>query len=435
MTSIYKSSLLTTVATLGLASAATAQEAEFLFGVDISDLTDSSADLFVVDNTALDGFTCIGNDCSDGMDFEPSDPLTDGILMLNDSFTWVDFRDSGDNVTNPGADWRLRINDDTSFTGGGINRFSVQDLEASTIPFTIVQNAPQNAFWMAGTTGDIGLGTAMPQSELHVMSTGSAGVRLEADTTFEMRSDATGFAISDEDNGSTPFRIQPGAAEGAVELTAAGLVMNQSGNPDSDFVYGSQGNPNAFFVDGQTGYVGFGTGTPQALFEVSSDDTFSFFRITANGAPTTKSADVVFTQGPLGTGEFRYNIVDGDGPEMRMNADGDVNIVGTLVTGGPNCASGCDAVFSEDYDLLSIEEHADRMFALGHLPAVGPTVPNAPVNISEQYGRMLNELEHAHIYIASLQADVTELRGQLERQSDALARLDRIEAMLTETQD
>ncbi|KZY31969.1 hypothetical protein A3731_36125 [Roseovarius sp. HI0049] len=111
---------------------------------------------------------------------------------------------------------------------------------------------------------------------------------------------------------------------------------------------------------------------------------------------------MVFTQGPLTTGEFRYNIVDGDGPEMRLNADGDVTTVGTLVTGGPSCSSGCDAVFSEDYDLLSIEEHADQMFSLGHLPAVGPTVPGTPVNISEQYGRMLNELEHAHIYIAGL---------------------------------
>ena len=432
MTSIYKSSLLTTVATLGLASAATAQEAEFLFGVDISDLTDSSADLFVLDNTALDGFTCIGNDCSDGMDFEPSDPLTDGILMLNDSFTWIDFRDSGDDVTVPGADWRLRINDDTSFTGGGINRFSVQDLEANTIPLTIAQGAPQHAFWMAGTTGDIGLGTAMPQSELHIMSTGSAGVRLEADTTFELRSDAAGFAITDEDNGTTPFLIQPGADDGAFELTATGMVLNPSGNPDVDFQYGSQDDPNAFFVDGETGFVGFGTSTPSAAFEISDDNTFNFFRITATGAPTNQSADVVFTQGPLQTGEFRYNIVDGDGPEMRLNADGDVVIVGTLVTGGPGCSTGCDAVFSKDYDLLSIEEHADRMFTLGHLPAVGPTVPGAPVNIPEQYGRMLNELEHAHIYIAGLQAELKELRGQIERQTDTLARLDRIEAMLTD---
>ncbi|KZY31968.1 hypothetical protein A3731_22850 [Roseovarius sp. HI0049] len=207
--------------------------------------------------------------------------------MLNDAFTWVDFRDSGDNVTNPGADWRLRINDDTSFTGGGINRFSVQGLEANTIPFTIAQNAPQHAFWMAATSGDIGLGTAMPQSELHVMSTGSAGIRLESDTTFEMQSDATGFTISDEDNGTTPFRIHPGAEDSSLELTASGMVLNPTGNPDTDFQYGSESKPNAFFVDGETGNVGFGTSTPSGSLEISDDNTFNFFRITATGAPTT----------------------------------------------------------------------------------------------------------------------------------------------------
>jgi len=73
-----------------------------------------------------------------------------------------------------------------------------------------------------------------------------------------------------------------------------------------------------------------------------------------------------------------------------------------VTTGGPTCGGGCDAVFDADYDLPTIEEHAEAMFANKHLPEIGPTIPLAPINLSEQYGRMLNELEKAHIYIAQL---------------------------------
>ena len=107
-------------------------------------------------------------------------------------------------------------------------------------------------------------------------------------------------------------------------------------------------------------------------------------------------------------------------------------VAGTLTTSGTTCGGGCDAVFSDDYDLPSIRDHADRMFALGHLPNVGPTVENAPINISDKLGRMLNELEHAHIYIARLEADDTALRAELAAmraaQAALLARLAAVEA-------
>ena len=150
--------------------------------------------------------------------------------------------------------------------------------------------------------------------------------------------------------------------------------------------------------------MGIGTESPGAPLEVSNDDTFSYFRITAEQAAIIQSADMTFTGGPLGTGEFRYNIVDGDGPEMRLNADGDMVLDGTLTTGGPTCAGGCDAVFDAEFERLSVTDHAALMWENGHLPAVGPTLPHAPMNVSEKMGGILNELEHAHIYIEELHA-------------------------------
>ncbi len=88
--------------------------------------------------------------------------------------------------------------------------------------------------------------------------------------------------------------------------------------------------------------------------------------------------------------------------EFLMAPGGDVTLTGTLTTGGPTCGGGCDRVFEADYDLPSIEEHADQMWANKHLPAIGPTEPSKPVNLTDQYGNLLNELEKAHIYIAQL---------------------------------
>jgi hypothetical protein len=99
----------------------------------------------------------------------------------------------------------------------------------------------------------------------------------------------------------------------------------------------------------------------------------------------------------------------------ELMVEGNVDVTGTLTTGGPTCGGGCDAVFGADYDLPSIEEHAAAMFANSYLPEIGPTVPHAPVNLSEQYGRVINELEKAHIYIAQQEARLTRLEKLLEQ--------------------
>jgi hypothetical protein len=69
------------------------------------------------------------------------------------------------------------------------------------------------------------------------------------------------------------------------------------------------------------------------------------------------------------------------------------------------------------------------MHRLGYLPNVGPTPEGAPLNVTDKLGRMLNELEHAHLYIAQLSRENAEqkaLNARLE------ARLARIEARLTD---
>ena len=114
--------------------------------------------------------------------------------------------------------------------------------------------------------------------------------------------------------------------------------------------------------------------------------------------------------------------------EFVLGPTGNIWISGTLTTGGPSCGGGCDELFSPAGEVESIEEHAASMWQNSHLPAVGPTAPGVPMNLSKKVGGLINELEKAHIYIERLH----ERLGDEESRNDALEnRLARLEAMLT----
>ena len=176
------------------------------------------------------------------------------------------------------------------------------------------------------------------------------------------------------------------------------------------------------------GDVGIGTAAPLANLDINSGaaDTVLLLNNTSaqwelkSKASTGRlnfknliAGGVPFKLGPsavnslLSVGTMADDLVEVRGELM---VEGDVDVTGTLTTGGPTCGGGCDAVFGADYDLPSIEEHAAAMYANSYLPEIGPTVPHAPVNLSEQYGKVINELEKAHIYIAQQQAEIARLK-------------------------
>ncbi len=181
------------------------------------------------------------------------------------------------------------------------------------------------------------------------------------------------------------------------------------------------------------GDVGIGTAVPLGNLDINSgaaDTTLLLNNTSAQWELKSKASTgrlnfknltdggVPFKLGPsavnslLSVGTMANDLVEVRGELM---VEGDVDVTGTLTTGGPTCGGGCDAVFGADYDLPSIEEHAAQMFANKHLPAVGPTIPLAPVNVSERMGTMLNELEKAHIYIAQQEARLN--RHEQEKQA------------------
>ena len=151
----------------------------------------------------------------------------------------------------------------------------------------------------------------------------------------------------------------------------------------------------------------------------ASTGRLNFKNLTLGGVPFKLGPNSV--NGLLSVGTAAADLVEVRGELM---VEGDVDVTGTLTTGGPTCGGGCDAVFGVDYDLPSIEEHAAQMYANSYLPQVGPTVPHAPMNISETMGTMLNELEKAHIYIAQIQAEKRALADKVAEQDIRLAKLE-----------
>jgi hypothetical protein len=101
-------------------------------------------------------------------------------------------------------------------------------------------------------------------------------------------------------------------------------------------------------------------------------------------------------------------------PAFRLNSNGNLTVAGTLTSSGPTCGGGCDAVFDPEAGIPSIADHAMEMWSLGYLPNVGPTPEGEPINVTEKLGRMLNELEKAHIYIAELEQRLARIEAAAE---------------------
>ena len=148
-----------------------------------------------------------------------------------------------------------------------------------------------------------------------------------------------------------------------------------------------------------------GTTTPGAPLTVSSAGTFNFFRIEALGATPNTSADMTYTQGPTGNGEYRINVVDGDGPEMRVNAEGYV-IATTGFRVGATDLIVPDYVFEPDYALLPLAEVASFIAKNKHLPDVpsAAEVARNGLDMTDMQLALLKKVEELTLYTLELEA-------------------------------
>jgi hypothetical protein len=363
------------------------------------------ADQVVADDLIVQGSVCIGLSCVNGEGFVAESLRLKGsinrIRVVDNSMTGGSFGH---------RDWIIDFNEDNG--PGDFMSFADNGNSGELYRRIMVlrAGAPSNSLYV-DPSGRVGLGTATPAAGLHLVSDIDPTIRLEqtavsafSPQTWDVYGNDFGFAIRDVTNGGQlPFRINPGAPTYSFTIEPSGRVA-----------IGTFGSSAPLEVRSTPASIGTGN---------------AVLKLVNPAGPTAMQMQ------PFGTGffwnfaaadnnTFNINRSGNSALEMSLNGSGNLTISGTIKTAGPTCAAGCDAVFDADYDLPSIEDHAEAMWAKKHLPTVGPTLPNQPVDLSERYGLMLNELETAHIYIAQVNARNGELTETVDQLTQRLARLE-----------
>ncbi|KMK63993.1 hypothetical protein [Puniceibacterium sp. IMCC21224] len=388
--------------------------------------TAQAAQVFATD-LIVQGSTCTGFDCNSGENFGFD------TLRLKENNLRIHFDDTSSSGSFPANDWRIIANDSNN---GGANYLAIEDSTAGRIPFRVEAGAGNNALYVKNN-GNVGLGNSNPVVQLHVTDGNSPALRLEQDgssgfsaQTWDIAGNEANFFIRDVTHGSAlSFRIKPGAPEDSIFIKANGDIGLGTDIPTANLhVAGGDG----------TVLVTSSAGTSKLTINETSGTN------TARGLMSLKNNGTVFMT--LDNSSVQWNLQNQDnelrfatsavaGPEFALTEQGNLTISGSLTTGGTTCGGGgCDRIFDADSVLPTIPEQKEMMFANRHLPAVGPTLENAPFDITTKVGGMLHELEKAHIYIAELHGQVTtqeeevaELRTRLSEMDALRARLDMLE--------
>jgi hypothetical protein len=396
-------------------------------GSVVADLEEPRADKVVLSNAdgVIRNSLCVGFDCPNSPNFD------DSPILLMENNNRIKFGDTS-NAPYPANDWEIEAN--SSSSGGtsylGFNDCGTADNDGgctTDLVFAVEAGARASALYV-DSYGDVGVGTANPGANVHVVSSDSPSLRLDQDGSasfdpqvWEIAGNEVSFFVRDVSNGSTlPLRIRPGAPSSAIDIAANGDVGIGDATPDASL------------------NVSRGNGTAQILVEELSaaESTRDLIRIENKGttriAMEDTSADGEEWQLAVNGAANAFVITnEGSGATeltlVRANTGaanaGDLTIVGDIFTGGGTCGGGCDALFQGDVE--SIADHAAYMFEHSHLPGVGPTSPDAPWNLTEKTGGILNELEKAHIYIVELDGTVAELGRGLELRNAQIEHLSR----------
>ncbi|MDO6746276.1 hypothetical protein [Gilvimarinus sp. 1_MG-2023] len=331
----------------------------------------------ILDDLIVTGGACIGLDCVNGENFGFD------TIRLKENNLRIKFDDTSSSASFPSVDWQLTANESSN---GGLNKFSIEDVTNARVPFTVEASAPSHSLYV-DDAGRVGLGTSTPVVEAHIKDGDSPTMRLEQDgssgftaQTWDVAGNETNFFVRDVTNGSTlPFRIRPSAPSNSVYI-------------DTD------------------GDIGLGTSSPDAPLEVSSSESFNFFRLTATGAAPNASVDFTYTDAAA-EGELRINIVDGDAQEFALDDDGNLTIMGSLTANGSVFP---DYVFADDYVLMPLNEVQAFIEKNRHLP----NVPSAKeieadgLNMTDMQKLIMEKVEELTLYTIQ-QQETIEAQGKL----------------------
>jgi len=243
------------------------------------------ADQFIQDDIVVSGSSCFGLDCVNGEVFSFD------TLRLKENNLRIRFQDTSSSSAFPRNDWQITVNDSSN---GGLNHFSIEDVDAATVPFTILASAPSNSLHIA-SSGNLGLGTATPLADVHMFTDNTPTLRLEQTNSggwdaqaWDIGGNESNFFIRDVTNSSAlPFRIIPGAPNGSFYIAADGDIGLKTVTPAGlfDVAHTADANNHAFLIS-PTSAVGVNIDNgflPNGVFDIQTTGGVSRFTVTAAG--------------------------------------------------------------------------------------------------------------------------------------------------------
>jgi hypothetical protein len=386
--------------------------------------TSANKDQVFADDLIVQGSACVGMDCVNNENFGFD------TIRIKENNTRIKFDDTSTGSF-PSVDWQLTANDSNN---GGANKFSIDDVTNAKVPFTIEANAPNNTLYVA-SEGRIGVNTATPAVEAHVADGDSPTLRLEQNgsagftaQTWDVAGNEANFFVRDVTNGSKlPFRIKPGAGDNSIFIAADGDVgMGVTDGGPGTLDSGANASLHVRRTDGEASIL-----VEEASSTVDNGRFLLELRNNGNANFTMQDTNANNAWDFSAAGAFRINKQGSGASEFTLFSGGNLTISGELTTSG-SCSMGCDRVFSDDYELESIEEHAEHMWQNSYLEGVGPTLEGKPFNMSQKTQGMLNELEKAHIYIEQLNDELKDKEQRIARLEAALARIEARDAAAAE---
>jgi hypothetical protein len=287
----------------------------------------TAPDQVIPDDLIVQGSGCFGFDCVNNESFGfDTIRLKENNLRIKAEDTSVG--------TFPSNDWQLTFNDSAS---GGANKFSVEDITGSRVPFTIEGGATTNSVFV-DSTGRVGFRTSTPVLDLHVNTSNTPGIRLEQNNsggftaqTWDVAGNEANFFVRDVTGGSLlSFRIRPGAPTSSLDISADGDVGVGTGSPDQKMHVFQNADVNTIHLvendntgtsaaavfraqndaGAQTNFIVHGSGRTLSRFGVTLGNRSEVLATTGNGLilGTLEADDLI-----IGTNNTNRILVGGSG--------------------------------------------------------------------------------------------------------------------------
>ena len=301
-------------------------------------------DVVTADDAIIQGSACIGLDCVNNESFGFD------TIRLKENNTRIKFEDTSTGAF-PSTDWQLTANDSAS---GGANKFSIEDITGSRVPFTVTGGAATNSIFV-DSTGRVGFRTSTPVLDLHVNTSNTPALRLEQNNsggftaqTWDVAGNEANFFVRDVTGGSRlPFRIRPGAPTSSIDISADGNVGIGTGSPSNKLHVTSSASGTA---DGKVLISNTsGTTSPRELLEVNNNGGAIFILKDTSQAPR-------WSFGTSGSSFVIDNQANG-GVELSLTNTGNLIVLGTVTPGSSR-------EIKQDFAAVDTREALNKVLAL-----------------------------------------------------------------------